>query len=388
MNKKLGYFALFLTICGINILNDMFPFFNLVFLIPIIFLFFFISNIKSLTINILILPILFLTVWGFIPSILAESSINAAFASHRGFIFVLIYIFIIYWYAKQSTENIMHIFDFHIATFIIAIAYVFGSQEIIDFQSTSRLKSDITGQYLINANSIGYLAFTAIISSVSKFIYNQNKTNLLLVITIFLISIISVTLSASRSGIIVVLLLATQFYFYLNRNLTKNNFTNFILATTLIMITILLFLPLFFSFFENTFLFYRFDENIFSDMRYLHIVESVSIILENPIFGVGPGNYQLINSFELDGTFSHNTFTEVTLSYGIIGLFAYLNFIYNIFNVKNNSNKLSFLKFLFIPSFLIYNFFYVIYLSPLFMGITINLFLFLQKNVEQNNSYV
>ena len=132
------------------------------------------------------------------------------------------------------------------------------------------------------------------------------------------------------------------------------------------------------SIFQNTFIYERAGLSIFSDQRFLHILESLKFIYNDPIFGVGPGNYQIVNAAFYEGTNSHNAFLEITLSYGIFGLAAYTYLIYSFLKISTKSTKASNYKSIFIFSFALYSFFYITYLSPVFMGFAINSFLGLE----------
>ena len=103
--------------------------------------------------------------------------------------------------------------------------------------------------------------------------------------------------------------------------------------------------------------------------------KAIEIGIDNPVIGVGAGNYAIIPKEIEPGSFSHNTFTEVFANFGIIGLIIYLKMLLLLtfkilknFRTKNIKIRIINYQFLlFFLGFLIYNTLYVVYLSTIFM---------------------
>jgi O-antigen ligase len=108
--------------------------------------------------------------------------------------------------------------------------------------------------------------------------------------------------------------------------------------------------------------------------RSFHMRKAIEIGLTSPIIGVGAGNYAQIPKMIETGSFSHNTYTEIFANYGFIGLILYLYFFILILKqtfklLKYSETKTKvvlYLILLYILLFLIYNMFYVTYLTAEF----------------------
>jgi len=60
-------------------------------------------------------------------------------------------------------------------------------------------------------------------------------------------------------------------------------------------------------------------------------------------------------------------------------------FIYSFISIKQNNVNIKSFKNIFLASFILYHFFYVTYLTPLFMGLAINSYIFLKHLQNKNN---
>ena len=95
-------------------------------------------------------------------------------------------------------------------------------------------------------------------------------------------------------------------------------------------------------------------------------------IKRSPIYGFGPGALTYDSSFDLAlGKESHNSFTDLTIYSGFLGLFIYLSFLFIIFKKSLNKNNL--LIFGALLSLLIFSMFHNILRHPIYW---ISLFMF------------
>jgi O-antigen ligase len=86
----------------------------------------------------------------------------------------------------------------------------------------------------------------------------------------------------------------------------------------------------------------RFDPRlILSDSRTLIIERSISLIMENPIFGVGTGSFSLSGNNPTQREYSHNIFLELMTENGVFGLGIFIiTIIIVITSVRDVSKKL------------------------------------------------
>ena len=110
--------------------------------------------------------------------------------------------------------------------------------------------------------------------------------------------------------------------------------------------------------------------------RETHVQQALIVGLDNPIIGVGGGNYMYVQH-ELDVSgFSHNSYTEAFANFGLPGLLillsVYLEFIVKLINALRSNfipdKRIVYYLFSFLIAFMIYNIFYVTYLTIEFMG--------------------
>ena len=109
--------------------------------------------------------------------------------------------------------------------------------------------------------------------------------------------------------------------------------------------------------------------------RQFHARKAIEIGSDNPLIGVGAGNYAIVPKAIEQGSFSHNTFTEVFANFGLVGVFMYLIMLFALAikirkNLKTNNNRIRVINYqilLFFLVFVIYNTLYVVYLSNIFM---------------------
>lgn len=78
--------------------------------------------------------------------------------------------------------------------------------------------------------------------------------------------------------------------------------------------------------FESSLLYQRTESELVEDTRARHLRNSIRVGLENPIFGVGPGNYGVY--VYRRKTFSHSTYLEVFANTGFIGLILFCAMIW------------------------------------------------------------
>jgi O-antigen ligase len=110
----------------------------------------------------------------------------------------------------------------------------------------------------------------------------------------------------------------------------------------------------------------RFENEYSEDSRYVLIKEAIEVGFENPIFGVGPGNF---GQYSTEKVFSHCSFTELFANNGVIGLILFLVLFQKLFKsikilyFRKNGDKVPVYLFVGVVVYFIYNLFYVFYLN-------------------------
>lgn len=227
----------------------------------------------------------------------------------------------------------------------------------------------------LNANMFGYFGFFSVVSAF--FLWQSLQHNFLLKISSFVLfwlclslSVVTCFYAASRAGIAISVLMATSliaiYFFY---PFSKKAIIGIIL---LIAISVAI-IPVLDFYYEGSILERRFQiESVQNESRYVLAKRAIVVGFQNPMFGVGPGNYRLYN---LDTKLSHSSYTELFANNGIIALIIFLSLLYYFYkrnrylfsSVKNCiKDAMYFLSYLIL--FALYNVFYPFYLQLFLMG--------------------
>jgi len=250
---------------------------------------------------------------------------------------------------------------------------------------------------LMDPNYYGYFSFIGISS---LFILKSIKNNLVIrigIICLILISFFFGIVNASRATFIITILISVLSYSF---DIFKSGKSKFkILFSLLFFLLVILSTYIFFT--DNLLdqlLFQRFEDlETVESPRQFHARKAIEIGLQNPVFGVGAGNYSVVPKRYEFGSFSHNTFTEVFANFGLIGLSLYSYLQYIIFKrLKNRLRNKHIFKSHFIIQLLIvffvfqvYSIFYVVYLDTIFMflfSLILSGLYFFKTDLELKNS--
>lgn len=276
-------------------------------------------------------------------------------------VFLLCYIFI--YFGLENIAYIHFIYFLYIVKFFVV--FIYGINHGLEEATNERFSMDE-----LNANYYGYYGFFTVISAF--FIWQGLKhirrlKNLLPPLYIIAIfgSVMACFYAASRAGIAISLTIAASFiliyYFY---PFSKRYFWGIMLIIIVVMILV----PVLNHYYQNSFLQKRMViEDIKEESRYELISRAIQVGLQNPIFGVGPGNFIRLNDQK---AFSHCSYTELFANNGIIGLLIYLIILkyfykrnWQLYQMSQDGRKQSFYFYSFILLFTLYNFFYVFYTS-------------------------
>ena len=283
---------------------------------------------------------------------------------------VFIFSFTIYVYCVNSSKKIIYAYLSFLISYVIIILY-----SIFNFQILS-LNSVLIESNNIDRNSIGYYIIIGLFSwnMICRSLFKSRLIVLILTILLYLISFFFCIQSASRGGVIILTtfsLLNIYFVFLKSRFSFKT-------IVTLSIVYLFMLNVLDTAFIQTSELKWRFNDlDDRKSPRQYHAFKALEIGLENPITGIGTNGYSKVPKLIERGSFTHNTYLELFVSYGIIGLLIYLISFNNIFislrkfkKNKNSDNNVVINKLIpFLISFLLYNIFYVTYLTIEFMGI-------------------
>ncbi|HRP31126.1 MAG TPA: O-antigen ligase family protein [Agriterribacter sp.] len=232
----------------------------------------------------------------------------------------------------------------------------------------------------LNANIYSYSSYFA---NMALFYLIQIKGNRLYIILSWICTLLGIYLSfitASRSGILFTILICSVYWLLIFNKLKSNTFIKFIIVLSIIGYSI----NFIYNVYDNSFLKARVDQSLESgDGREVLAMDAIIVFLHHPIVGVGPGQFFLYSSDK--HSFSHNSFTEIAANMGIVGitllLLLFVQPFLKEFKTRNQGDKaIRKLNLLFFASFILYNNFYVFYLTTYGM-----IFFFLIIMIQKKN---
>ncbi|WP_324027964.1 O-antigen ligase family protein [Maribacter sp. BPC-D8] len=266
--------------------------------------------------------------------------------------------------------NVNYSIYFHIG-YILSILFLFGIMVIngnitTDFASALAVRD----RFLLNANAYSYFCVFANFSLFYLYLKFKNRLILILLLVLPLLFLIIAFTTQSRAGLLLITLINICFWIFVNKPKTINSFYK-VFRKLIILISILLLAFQFIKIYEGSRIQNRVEikENT-KDSRELLIEKGIEVFQENPIFGVGLGQFPLYNKF---GLFTHNSYTEILAEQGLVGgILLFSLFLIPTFKSYRNyrrdkKNPLYKFYLLFFITFLIYNNFYVFYKFPFSM---------------------
>lgn len=343
--------------------------------IPIGFMYFFLTKPTRIKKLISVKPVAWYLAFFIFASIsiLYAIDANAAVATQKKMLIVMLFSLAVFAYALNSEQTVKVVYIANAITLFLLIGYVLKLG--INTQSDERIEDSV-----LNANTYGYYVFTGLFS---LFILYSSRTSrkqkvmyMILTILACIFSFWLVLASASRGASIILGLLIVGNVFVITSASKKGMLQK-------ALVSILLIVGLFYlanyvteEYIKDSYLLQRFNDLEGRESpRQFHARKAFEIGSENPFIGVGAGNYAVVPKAIEPGSFSHNTFTEAFANHGIIGLFMYLLMLFAIVwkarkNLKTKNKKIRIITyqvFLFFLVFVIYNTLYIVYLSTIFM---------------------
>ena len=322
---------------------------------------------KPLTIFLLFLG------WGILV-LPGANHLEIAWQTQRKIGVIYLYAVVVWLYGRRSTRHTQNLVSIHYFALFLFLLFTFW-----DTNNITSFNSDVSANMAFNANTYGYVGFGGATIALIYFSFSQRKIKDLLLLVATLVSVILViTASSSRAGFIItsVLIGLGLIALFMRTGLT--------LKRTLVL-GLLIFPALTIGityYYDNvvaeSHLLERLNRTNGSqpEFRFMHLVEAVSIGLNNVISGVGGGNYALVpRSFE-PGSFSHNTYAEAFANYGFPGfvlISAFIGeYVLAIRNIacthKGVNREILAIHRSYILLYAVYGFFYVQFLSVEFIS--------------------
>ena len=316
--------------------------------------------------------------WTSFSSVLATNS-DAAIKTQGKLLVVFFLMYIVYDFTKKSINHVFIVYIIYIALIPLLTYGVIkddGFGALLNAKQTS-LRSKDDSEWALDPNSLGYFVFFGInfafiiFTFIKKNLVNKIVLGLLIVLSFFL-----VLYSASRGAFVIftALVLLSIGVIALGKKLDQKGYL--IVYVLFVAIIASASIGLIQGLIQDSALEQRLQQDNEESTRSLHITEAFNVGLSNPIMGVGGGNYAHVpRSFE-QGSFSHCSYSESFANYGIFGLALLIFLYYNYFQLlrkcfKNQAiqeKEVLYYLGIFLVCFVVYNWFYVTYLTIEFMG--------------------
>lgn len=193
-----------------------------------------------------------------------------------------------------------------------------------------------------NPNSIGTILALLTIFNLARFIEQKNIFNM----AVFALSAIFVLLTGSKKSFLIVVL-GFLLLLYKNNKISIKRVKFTLLLFAVIVISCLV-VPILYEYIGRRFLellgglgFIDYQTDSSTTLRITYASKALDLWKQNIFLGGGFDNFRIHGGY---GTYSHNNFTEILSSFGLIGLTIYysiyLKFIKKLFVSHNRNSKL------------------------------------------------
>lgn len=303
--------------------------------------------------------LLFLYLWLIFTCLFAEY-FDLALRQLKQIVGCILLSFIMSQNAKKP-NMIPWLYGVYILVFISSIYY--GLTNILD--TSFDISSDRLNDDNLNANTLAYfLLYSTFAIFIIADIVNNNIISKMFRIGFWLmipVTFYVAIFTASRQIILTSIPLILMLFYirYIKGNTLKSKFRIWII----IAFAGVLILPKYIEIYDNSFLKERTEIDLHDDSRTLLLKDAINVGLENPIVGVGPGNYVM---YSYNKHFSHCSYTELFANSGLFALVLYVGLIWTFmkrqfkrYSSQKNPIYLAFIAFGLI--FMVDNVFYVFY---------------------------
>ncbi len=265
----------------------------------------------------------------------------------------LVVIFVVLYFINSklsSKEDIEEILKCYVIAIFITCIYILTNIDLKEIGHIQIGKGVIEGW---NGNAIGLCMASGAMISLYFVLITKTRSRVIYVLTSILFTYV-VLYTGSRTSLIV-LIAGIAVYVFLNN--PKKIVRNTIIVIALLFVAYYLIMNVESLYnvlgvrFEGLFSMFSGDVDKADNsalLRETFIENGVQWFAEKPIIGYGLNNYKYLNriatSFE---TYAHNTFIEIAVGLGIVGLIFYYSFYFNLIfklykkNNAGNDNKLN-----------------------------------------------
>lgn len=256
----------------------------------------------------------------------------------------------------------------HNMVYFVLFIYVIYMLDLLIYAQNNFVAIDITSERAdddtVNANLFGYCLF---FFNAAVYLIGENKCHWiskifkLLHFTVVPLSFYLGLITASRQ----IMLINIPFFIMLScirYKLLKSR--NLFVALGIIIVLGICFSDSVMNLYDSSLLRTRTESDLAEDNRYGLIVNALQVGFENPLFGVGPNCFAVINH-----GMSHNSYLELFANSGLIAMFLYCNLFYSFirrqyFRYSETKDTMYLVFFVFGIVYAFYNCFYVFYRAP------------------------
>lgn len=280
---------------------------------------------------------------------------------------------LIYYLFSHKEKLLPYLYAVFIVILMAELYYVSAAFDVIDLGVDIRANDE-----KLNANTIAYMCFYSICSVyyIGDLVKNKSIARLLKMSFFAMIPVVIYVSFITASRQVLPTSLAVWVFLFYQRYLkgSRKSINTLFIIIVVSIAAVVLYDKVFQSLYSGSMLALRTEETDATDTRFLIIKEALRVSSDYLIFGVGSGNFVHMNQYHI---FTHNSYLEMLVSSGILGLILYVAVIYKF--LKNQmlryraTRDSAFITFFAVGVlWSIYNFLYVFY-----VGVYLMPFLFL-----------
>lgn len=217
----------------------------------------------------------------------------------------------------------------------------------------------------LNANSLAYMTFYSICGFyfIGEMVENKtmNKVFRILFFLMVPVAIFVSLITASRQ--VLPTSLGAWFLLFYQRYMRHMKKSNVFIIILIAIAGYFVYNKMFEPYYADSMLATRTESTDATDTRFLVLKEALQVSSEHLLVGVGPANFVRLSKYHI---FTHNSYMEMLVSSGLMGLFLYVAIIYRflkkqIKRYRATNDRTFFSLFLVGLIWAIYNFLYVFY---------------------------
>ena len=267
--------------------------------------------------------------------------------------------------SKINFSSFFHI-GYILTIIILFVIMILNGNISVNFASAI----DFRDRFMLNANAYSYYCIFANFSLFYLYLKYRSKPVFLMLLILPILFLIIAFTTQSRAGLFLIVVINLGFWLFVNKPKEPSKIAKLVRKLFITSVIVLLTFQ-FIKIYEGS----RIKNRVVQtanrqDSREVLIEEGIEVFKQNPILGVGLGQFPFYSKYRL---FTHNSYIEILAEQGIIGgvLLFSLFLIPTFKSIKNyrsdKNNPLYKFYFLFFITFLIYNNFYVFYKFPFSM---------------------